>query len=271
MITKYCTFLMCAALLLSCAHKSEKADTADYQDAEAQSLAATQTALAKATVPDIYSNGKKVIKKAHYRFEVNDAKASAQAIEETVRRFGAYIESSTLTLENPILENRITIRVVNESFADVLKEIDTQAIFVNFRNITTDDISKDFVDLESRLRTKREVEQRYTELLQAEEKIGELHEAIEATISRLNYMKDQITYSTIQIEFYQTIKQQIVSSEGSTFGEDAGKAMATGWHGIKKACILILYLWPVVVLLPVIYYFMRKRRIQNRMKSVGSL
>lgn len=137
---------------------------------------------------DLYTNGNgKIIKTADYRFQVNNVKKSQEQIEVAVRKYSAYIASSTLQLENPLLEEHVTIRVLSEYFEDLLKEIDAQALYVNQRKITTDDGGKEFVDLESRLKTKREVEKRYgeilrskagtiDELLKAEQKIGELHE-----------------------------------------------------------------------------------------------
>jgi hypothetical protein len=277
MFKKYGSLIASAILVFSCAQKSEN-NAADTIEASMERAQTTPAALASAPVPDVYSNGKKIIKKAHYRFEVKNVKAATKVIESSILKFGAYIESSNLVLENPFLESKITIRVPNESFGDLLQETDAQAVFVNFRNVTTDDISKDFVDLESRLKTKREVEQRYTailrhkagtidELLQAEEKIGDLHEEIEATISRLNYLKDQVTYSTIQLEIYQTIAQQVAAVESESFQDKAGEAVAAGWTAITNICIALLYLWPALLLIPIAYYFIRKRKITARMKS----
>ncbi|RAV98753.1 DUF4349 domain-containing protein [Pseudochryseolinea flava] len=273
----FACFVACI-MLVSCGQSMKSEATADVMELE-QKTESQQVSI-NAPIPDIYSNGKKVIKKAHYRFEVNNVKTTTEAIESAARKFGAYIETSQLVLENPILENKITIRVPNESFADLLKEIDQQSVFVNFRNITTDDISKDFVDLESRLKTKREVEQRYMEilrskagsieeLLEAEEKIGDLHEEIEATISRLNYLKDQVTYSTLQLEYYQTITQEIAKIE-NTFWSDSAEALGAGWNGITKVLIALLYLWPLFIVGPIVYFLIRRvtKKTKQQVKSV---
>ena len=278
MNAKYIACLIACAALSSCGVKSESSATQDTMALE-QKVANTQDVIAKSSVPDIYSNGKKIIKKGHYRFEVDNIKTTTEAIENSARKFGAYIEQSNLTLDNPILENKVTIRVPNESFGELLKEIDVQAVFVNFRNITTDDISKDFVDLESRLKTKREVEQRYMEilrnkagtieeLLQAEEKIGDLHEEIEATISRLNYLKDQVTFSTLQLEYYQTITQEVAKADDNSFRSEAGMALKTGWQAITGLFVALLYLWPLLIVAPFVYYFIRRRRKQHGIKPV---
>jgi len=224
---------------------------------------------------DLYSNGKtKLIKTLNYRFEVENVNKSTEAIEAAVKKYPAYISSSKLHLENPVLENRITIRVQNEYFQDIIKDIDQQAKFINFRDVTTDDVAKEFVDLESRLKSKREVEARYMdilrkkagtieELLDAEQKIGELHEEIEATISRINYLKEQVSYSTINLEFYQTITQELTVTQEVTRKEEFTTALSTGWNGVVSVGIALTYLWPIFfigILVGLGYKYMQKRK-----------
>jgi hypothetical protein len=164
-----------------------------------------------------------------------------------------------LHLENPILENKMTIRVQSVYFQELLKEIDDQARFVNFREVKTDDVSKEYVDLESRLKTKREVEERYNEilrkkagtieeLLKAEQLIGELHEEIEATISRINYLKDQESYSTINLEFYQRIEQEIASIDDVSWTNRFEKGLRSGWEGVLTLAVILAHMWPLLII-----------------------
>lgn len=172
-----------------------------------------------------------------------------------------------------MLEEHITIRVLSEYFEYLLKEIDTQAVYVNQRKITTDDVGKEFVDLESRLRTKREVEKRYgeilrsqagtiDELLKAEQKIGALHEEIEATISRMNFLQNQVRYSTINLEFYQAVSPQ-VAAPGPGFNKKIITAFAAGLAGAKELLIGLAYLWPLLLVIFISLMIWRKRKIAS--------
>ena len=264
-------FMLILMLSLSCSQYSKESSS----DEAALDLTSTRTAPAQAqlaSIPrsDLYSNGKNIIKTANYRFQVDNVKQSTAAIETSIRKYPAYISSSNLNLENPILENKITIRVQQEYFQDLLGEIDHQAVFVNSRNVTTDDVSKDFVDLESRLKTKREVEQRYMEilrkkagtieeLLQAEQQIGALHEEIEATISRLNYLKDQVGYSTINLEFYQTITQVVAETE-ENYLQKITDAFSLGWVAIKNVAVGLVYIWPLFLLGALALFILKWRK-----------
>lgn len=226
------------------------------------------------TPHDLYANGKaKLIKTSNYRFEVEDMNQATEAIETALTKYPAYISDSKLSFESTRIENRITIRILNEFFQDMLKDIDQHARLIIDRTITTDDVTKEFVDLESRLKTKREVQQRHTEilrkkagtiteLLEAEKKIGELQEEVEATISRINYLKDQVSYSTINLEFYQTINLQIASVETDSAADNFREALAAGWAGVVWFMLVIAYLWPLILLGIVtgaFYWFKKKR------------
>jgi hypothetical protein len=265
-------FILVAAFIFSCEKKMNES-SAELADSM---LTDEQTIAELATIPtvDLYSDGKtKLIKEADYRFEVKNMKESTSAIETAVKKYPAYISASSLKLENPILENKMTIRIQSEYFNELLQEIDKQAIFVNVRNVATDDVSKEFVDLESRLNTKREVEARYMtilrnkagsidELLKAEKEIGALHEEIEATVSRINYLKDQVRYSSINLEFYQAITETITKNEHPVAGKFA-EAFAAGFNGVVSFGIVIVYIWPLLFIAAgvVLFLMYRKRRI----------
>jgi hypothetical protein len=206
--------LLFLLLISACAQVSKESEATNIDPLPGTDQA-NAPQLATTPANDVYSDGKtQLIKTANYRFEVDNVKKSTEVIMAAIRKYPAYISSSSLHLKNPILENKMAIRVQNQYFHELLQEIDLQAKFVNHRDVITADVSKEFVDLESRLKTKREVEVRYMEilrkkagtieeLLNAEQQIGELHEEIEATISRINYLKEQVSYSTINLEFYQ--------------------------------------------------------------------
>lgn len=266
---------------VSCGQQKTEIAAEESKDILSAQTTPATAQLASTPRSDLYSNGKNIIKTANYRFQVDNVKQSTAAIETAIRKYPSYISSSNLNLENPILENKITIRVQQEYFQDLLNEIDRQAVFVNFRNVTTDDVSKEFVDLESRLRTKREVEQRYMEilrkkagtieeLLQAEQQIGALHEEIEATISRINYLKDEVGYSTINLEFYQTIVQEVIAETSDSFLQKTAEAFSVGWEAIKNVAVGLVYIWPLFLLAALVLFVLkwRKRFLVSHSSSV---
>src|SRR6478752_2176056 len=105
----YALFVLIIAAMASgsCAQKSEMA-TAELNEVDVQSTQEeAKSQLASVPSTDLYSNGNvKLIKTVNYRFEVSNVKKSTEAIELAIRKYPAYISSSDLHLENPILENK---------------------------------------------------------------------------------------------------------------------------------------------------------------------
>src|SRR5690242_8360616 len=114
--------LVAVAICGSCSDRREErisGSSNDLSEVEAKA----QLALTPSS--DLYSDGKtRLIKTVEYRFEVVNVKNSTEAIEASIKKYPAYISASNLHLENPILENKMTIRVQSQYFHELLKEID---------------------------------------------------------------------------------------------------------------------------------------------------
>lgn len=255
-----------AIALLSCGQKSKELAL------EVDSTQMANQVLTNAT-RDLYSDGRgKMIKTAECRFQVADMKKSKEAIVSSIKKYSAYIESTNLEFQNPMLEEHMIVRVLNPYFEDLLNEITSQATYVNYQKVNTDDASKEFVDLESRLNTKREVQKRYEEilrhkagtieeLLKTEKQIGELQEEIEATVSQINFLKDKVRYSTIKLEIYQVVEQQTANiTPNSGLARKFSHAFLTGLVSLTDLLVGLTYLWPFVVISSIVLFFWRRRR-----------
>lgn len=224
---------------------------------------------------DLYSDGRsKMVKTAECRFQVDEMKKSKEAMVSSIKKFSGFVESSNLEFQNPMLEEHLTVRVLNEYFEDLLKELMTQAVYVNAQKITADDVSKEFVDLESRLKTKREVQKRYEEilrkktgtieeLLKTEKQIGELQEEIEATVSQVNFLNEKVRYSTIKLEVYQVVEQNIAEGKSIGLPKKFSNAFLSGLTALTDLLIGVTYLWPFIFICSIAgyVYWRRKRKI----------
>jgi hypothetical protein len=234
-------------------------------------LASEQLALADSPVNSIDEpHAPKLIKVGSFRFQVNDAGQSVREIQRIVSRYPAYIADSRMTVTGARIEHSLTVRIPPEYFDRFLADVDSQSIFTEYRNITATDVTKEFVDLESRLRTKKEVHERLKEILRtktgtiedvlaAERQLGQVQEEIEATTGSLNLLKDRIAYSRIEIEMYQVIRNEAAFSPGiSTRLRDA---FTSGFDGMVEVAIGFVYLWPLLLILSAggIVYRKRKR------------
>src|SRR5687768_14156529 len=101
-------FIVMAWLVMSCAQKTEQ--SAQEDSAETQSLSQLPST-------DLYSDGRgELIKTADLRYQVANLKKSREAIDLSIRKYSAFIVSSDLKYENPVLEEQLTIRVLSMAF-----------------------------------------------------------------------------------------------------------------------------------------------------------
>lgn len=259
--------ILLLAMLCACANNMESAKSAASADAIADESMPVSASLAKPLDAD---PSVKLIKTAAYRFKVKDMTKSLNAIERLVQKYPAHIVSSDLSSEGRVLESSVTIRVESQYFSALLNEIDKEAFIIHSRNIKTEDVGKQFVDLESRLQTKREVQERFKdilrkkagtieELLSAENQIGDLQEEIEATVSKLNYLKDQVSSSTINLSFYQELQDAIAEDDQEDMGARITEAASNGLNGLVSITIGLVNIWPLCITIGVGYFFIRRR------------
>ncbi len=236
------SFLL-AGLCLSCMHSAP--ENAEVMTEEHQHPVASAI------------DTRKLVKKAAYRFEVADASKTVSAVQNAVTRYPAIIADSKMASYPDRIEHVITVRIEAPHFEAFLNEIDREPKSVDFRTVTTTDFTKEFVDLEARLATKREVLDRFTTILRdktgtvedvlaAERQIGQLQEEIESAVSRLNYLKDQVAFSTITLEIYQTLNLHASVSE-TPLGEKFANAFRSGLNGITQSLIVLTHLWPLLI------------------------
>ena len=212
----------------------------------------------------------KIIKVASMTIEVSEYKKSKTKIEELVEKHEAYIIKENENNSYHRLENWLTIRVKQHQFNDLLNNIATVAKRVVIRNVNLKDVTEEYIDVTIRLKTKREVERRYLKILQqaktiedilnVEEKLGDIRTEIEAKEGRLKYLNDQISYSTINIYMYEEHKSNYLPS----FFDRIVKAVKGGWENLLAFLIGLFYLWPWWMLIPVgfglIQYLIKRKR-----------
>lgn len=215
----------------------------------------------------------KIIKTANARYKVENVKDATKIVKDIATDYGGYI--SDLRFENTLYEkqNRFTIKIPQAHFDAVIDSIKSVAFFVEFENISTKDVTEEYVDIEARLKTKLEVKARYEDILRrnaktvedilaTEDKLRLLQEEIESAQGRLKYLSGKVSYSTIQVDLFETVeyKEEPTSYEKS-FGDKSKKGFAFGWEIIETIVLFCIHIWPLfLVLIGLLFVFRKKLR-----------
>jgi len=218
-----------------------------------------------------------IIKTANYRFQVENVDTSTKNIESIVKQYGGAVSDMNLITISSEVSNTFTIRVPSQNFEQLMNALGADALFTNFKRISTEDVSEEFVDIESRLKTKKEVRDRYvdilknkaktvTDVLKAEEQIRILQEEIEAKEGRLRYLQSKVSFSTIHLEIYQRVTfQETPDVFEKPYVVKAKQGFFNGWSIIVGLSLFLVNIWPLLFLGIVIFW--RRRWIKKKLFS----
>ncbi len=234
--------LFLVAFLISCRPSSN-------QKAESNELAQNS----KNTTEKIDKDLRKLIKEATIRFRTKDIAQTNELINKSLKGFGAYIsEDNNFNYSNEIGYD-LTIRVPAENFDSLVNFILTKTNIKELDNKSTQikDVTEEFIDVEARLKIKKESEQKLSDLLKQAKNLSEtleiqkqltdLRADIESTEGRLKYLSNQVDYSTIHLSFYENIKYS------KRFFGDFFDAIKDGFQLFLHVITLLTYLWVVIL------------------------
>ncbi|WP_121640078.1 DUF4349 domain-containing protein [Virgibacillus sp. Bac330] len=240
---------------------------------------AEETEVPKADTYDV--DQRKVIYTADTRIEVKDLQKKIATLESLIIDYDGYIVESSRS--NDTKENNrtgfITARVPQTNFKSFMDKVESGEGKLLSSNISGQDVTEEYVDLESRLQSKKVVEKRLLafmeqaekteDLLAISEDLAEVQEEIEQITGRMNYLQNKADLATVHIE----IQENNVSLEDG----DLNTWEATKQQFIKSINFLLKVIsnvfvfiagnMPVLILISVLgwlgWIFIRKWVKQN--------
>ena len=222
---------------------------------------------------------RKMIWSGHVELKVANVEQTTENINKICGEFGAFVSNMNMNNSNYELSNSLTIRVESSKFMQLVDTLKKEAEYVNRASISSNDVTEKYIDIESRLKTKKEVRERYieilanntgniSEVLEAEEAIRKITEEIEAKEGQLRYLKDKIKYSTLSVRLYQkvTYKEEPQSYE-KTFGSKIVQALKNGWSIVTGLILMLANLWPLLLVGSVFAW--RWKWIKKKLRAKG--
>ncbi|MFD2784073.1 DUF4349 domain-containing protein [Hymenobacter rubripertinctus] len=231
--------------------------TKALQEAPAPPPGSDQSAEPSAVAP---AASRKLIYHATVRVKVADLPRANQRMDSLTQALGAYVEAASEVREDNEWRHEMKIRVAPARFQAILSGLGRLGTLES-REQTTDDVTAQHADVTARLASKRALEQRYLELLkkankvadmlEIEQKVGEIREEIEATQSRLRSLNDEVGYSTITFTYYQLLSQPRPDAPLLSFGSRLLESFYSGWELLTHLVLGLVAGWPLLLLLAV--------------------
>ncbi|PIB38410.1 DUF4349 domain-containing protein [Maribacter sp. 4G9] len=220
--------------------------------------------------PDI--NGiveRKLIKEGHITFETDDINTARKTIFKTVDQYKANVSSDQESKSLDRKSNTLVIRIPVDDFDNFLTDAIKGVEKLERKSINTKNVTEEFLDVETRLKTKKELETRYLvllkqaknviEIVEIEKQIGLLRTEIESIEGRLNYLQNQVAFATLTTTFYERIPNK------TAFGQKFQNSFKNGWDNLIWFFVFLTNIWPFILV--VVGLLLGIRWYRNKLKK----
>ncbi|GGG52078.1 DUF4349 domain-containing protein [Epilithonimonas arachidiradicis] len=228
---------------------------------------------------EIYANSleiaSKIIKSGDLEIEVGDMKKAQKIVTDNLKKLNAYKQGEYFSNGDSQEMLKMTIRVPNQNFDNLLQSFSSELGNVISNRIVTDDVTEEYTDVSIRLENKFVYLEKYRDLLkkttntkdilEIQENIRSLEEEIESSKGRLRFIDDKVKYSTLELTLIKNNPRNAVTSKIG-FGSQFTDSLAEGWNNFVGFILGLISYWPFLLAIPVLIILFRKWR-NRRTKS----
>ena len=201
----------------------------------------------------------KIIYTANLTLESKDYEAARSALDSALAEAGGYLESSSEYSDAGDSRSvSLTYRVPQQNYENFLAAV-AEAGNVTYKNQQADDVTAQYMDVETRLenlknqRTRLQQLQQQadnlSDLLEIESSLTDVQSQIESWQSQMDWYNDQVEECTVCVSLSE-VSTYSPPSEG--FGSRFVSALSAGWQnfvdGLQQVIVALAGAWPVVVI-----------------------
>ncbi|HZY80270.1 MAG TPA: DUF4349 domain-containing protein [Cyclobacteriaceae bacterium] len=212
---------------------------------------------------------RKLIQNGSISFEVADVSKTRHYILLLTNEANGYIASERIHKNDDRPRYEQVVRIPGNKLDEFNSKLEALATRIDNRNFTADDVTEEYVDLESRLIAKKELETRFREIvkhatkiddiLKVEDEIGIVRSEIETLQGKLKFMSNKVSYSTVTLTYYQPYETPVIEKPG--VGSKFASAFLGGWNSIVSLAIGLTAIWPYLLIITLgIWLVIRQRR-----------
>lgn len=202
----------------------------------------------------------KLILNADLSLETQDFEKSAADIEKMTAEAGGYIESSGTYGDTGSRSANYTLRVPQEKFEQFYAQLGENMHVVS-RSRSSEDVTEQYTDIETRLATLQTKHERLLSLLEKADKMEDII-SLENALADCEYEIDSLTgskrryddlvgFSTFYINLRE-VQTLTATADGTGFGAQLTQAAKTGARGladvVRGTILGVVMFWPAVIL-----------------------
>ncbi len=213
--------------------------------------------------PALPAIGDRIIKTATLSIKVKEA--FSKTYDKTTglaNNYGGQVVASNLSSEDGSYTGTITIKVPTESFEKLISDLKDLGIVTSI-DVVSQDVSEEYVDLESRVKHLRAQEGVMLALMEkavsisdsiaVQSQLSGIQQQIEQATGRLNFLKSRTDLSTIQIMINDPAPISITDVDEWGFGAALLNSAHAAINTINGFIIFMGYLLPLALIGSIIY------------------
>jgi hypothetical protein len=216
------------------------------------------------------NNERKVMYNASVSLEVDDIGKSIDEVEKNVQELKGYVVEVNFTSNNEQDYGSITLRIPTDSLTAFLDGLEEYSGKVLEKRVVGQDVTEEYVDLTSRLKAKRVVEERLLDLLSKAEKTEDLlkissdlsivQEEIEQVMGRMKYLDNKTEFAEVEMNFMDVSIPipDVKGNEELKTGDKIKKTFAASVNSImgffSGLAVFLIGYSPILLLLAVVSF-----------------
>lgn len=202
-----------------------------------------------------------VVRTGSLDLTVTDARETTKKVKDLVEDAGGIISSSYIyEMRDGRQAASLTLRIPSKNFDRFFEQLETLG---NADNINTreKEVTREYVDLEARLKNLLAHEEQVREILKMAatvdevlavgRELGQIRGEIESMTARFTQLKDQVSYSTIELNIFEEPTLTISAAPFENIGRRLKDSFAGSINFILNAFAILLVV--LAALLPVLF------------------
>lgn len=183
--------------------------------------------------PQAVSPNRKIVRNGSLEMVVADIGQASSKIRAIVDGLGGYVEKSSQTNVGG-RSATLTVRVPAASLDQAMSQIEKVAVNVDQESVEARDVTREYIDLDARLRNAQAEEARYLEILKRATTIKDALDGAEKLSNvrgRIEQLQGEMRYLSSQIDMSSLVISLQTEADATVFG--------TRWRPLRQAKIAL--------------------------------
>ena len=218
---------------------------------------------------------RKLIKNGSMTLVVDNLEQTRSEVLNLIEKHGGYCANEQYSSWEHSSAYNLTVRIPCGNFDSFVADVEAGKGKIESKSMYINDVTAEYIDLETRLDTKRSYLKRYKELLKSaksvqeivsiEDKIRSLEEEIDSTVGQLKYLSNQVDYSTLHLN----IRHDDANYDphhpehNQSVAQRLWQSLQSGFRGLVDFVFFLVRIWPAWLIAALVLWLMRRAKKRN--------